>query len=108
MRDLEKLRVKSKVIDIEGMEFKITGLSFPELAKFANIVDKDSTENAVSYLLKKALRKATSKEEIVDGQPFDDFVNGLSSDVAVKIINTVKEVSGLDTESKEEKKLVGV
>ena len=103
MRSLERLRIKNREIDIEGEKLKIYGLTFPELSKFAGLVDKNDNEGALNYLLKTSLRKSITKEEMNDEQ-LDSFIVELSSSVAVKIIQEVKNLSGLD-EVKEEKKL---
>lgn len=105
MRNLEKLRVKNKEVEIEGEKFKLYGLSFPELAKFAALIDKQGTEEGVNHLLKISLRKSVTKEEVPNDK-FDEFINGLSSSSAVKVINAVKELSGLDQEAPAEKKAV--
>lgn len=103
MRDLSKLGIKSQEIEIEGEKFKIYGLTVPELAKFASLVDKQGSENGVSYLLKTSMRKAITKEELPDDK-FNEFIDTLSSQVGLKVINVVKTLSGLDQEAPTEKK----
>ena len=51
MRDLERLRIKSKEVEVEGIQLKVYGLTFPELSKFAGLVDKNDNESALTFLL---------------------------------------------------------
>ena len=95
-RSLDKLRIKTKDVDVgEGIIFQIQGLSFPDLAEFGTVAEKQGNAKAATYLLKTALRRAITKEEVPDDK-LDEFINTLSSDVAIKVITAVKELSGLD------------
>lgn len=96
-RDLSRLIVKSEKVNVEGIEMEIKGLKFPELVKFAKLADGKDYEKISNFLLTTALRNALKDEEMSD-EEINDLVNNISSKAALKIINTVRKLSGLDDE----------
>lgn len=102
MRDLSKLRIRSKEIIINEVPLKIHGLTFPELAQFAEISEKSGNAEVIKYMLRTALRKAIPQEEMADND-FDIFLNEISGDAATQVINALKELSGLKEPESEKK-----
>lgn len=99
-RIFDRLRIKSKEVSIDGVPLKLYGLTFPELSEMVSLLEKQKTQEGMQYLLKISLRKSIPESEM-NTADFEDFVKNISSESALQIIQTVKDISGLrDVEKK--------
>lgn len=101
MRDLNKLRIKYKEVDVNGIMLKVHGLTYEELTIFADYLDKRQSKEGLRYLLESTLKKDVTEEELKQaGLTMDEFISSISSECAAKIINAVKDLSGIETGEK--------
>ena len=102
-RDFNKLKTKYKDVEVDEVQLRLYGLTFPELAEFTGFMDKKDNKGGLNYLLKSTLRKTITVQEM-DDAALDNFIKELSADVATQIIKTVTELSGLGKLEAGEKK----
>ena len=107
---LEKFRAKSKEFTLSGDDkpLTISGLTFPELADFATLVEDKKTKDALNFLLFRTLRKAlpTKEENPAEGITDDEVRNEMSkmaSGIALELIKYVKEISNIPGEDPKKK-----
>lgn len=100
MNRLEQLRAKSKTYDIDGVEFKIKSLTFPELADFSELIDNKDNKKALDFLLFSALRKSieTKTKDPINGMSDEEIkleIESMDGMTAMKLVKAIQEVSGL-------------
>ena len=82
----------------EVFDIDLSGLTFPDLAKFADYSEKKDTEGATNFLLYTSLRKAIPKdgEEGLSDNDLKNFVIEMDGQLASEIVKKVMELSGME------------
>lgn len=95
----KKFMQKSELVDIgDGEIVTVFGLSFKEVGEMTKYHESKDYAGAMAFLLETTLRKAPE----VDDVDVQGLIDGLSSEVGMKLVQKVQELSGLGGDEKKE------
>ena len=109
---LKGLIAKKEIVTIEGIDFELQSLTYPEIVEFAELTESKRNMEAYDMILFRTLRagvptKEEDPEEGADDEDIKQIMRNLDGFVSMQIIKKVSELSGLSNEEEVKKKLLG-
>lgn len=99
--DLDKLRSGIRKVNINGIDVEVKTLTFPELTKFAELLESKKIEEATNYILFTSLRKTVNGTD----EEIKQFINELEASSTVELLREIQKASGIKMDDDKKKEV---